>query len=104
MNLITIMNIIFSIGGIIFFLFSLIIISKIKELFPGGKIAKKWLHLQILVIIFLIGYILNIMFIVLEMNEFIMFMTGIVYVFGGLFVFYIIFLSYKTYKSIISGN
>ncbi|MFX0006967.1 MAG: hypothetical protein ACFFA7_05125 [Promethearchaeota archaeon] len=94
-------NITCSIGGIIFFIYSLIIIRKIKKLFPGSKVTKKWMLRELLIIIFLVGYLLNIMFLILEWTEVISFMTAFVYFFGGIFVLIIIKLVYNTYKTIL---
>ncbi len=94
-------NLVCSIGGMVFFVISLVIIRKIKNLFPGGNIIKKWIVIQVLIIIFLVGYVLNIVFLALEMTTLVAFFTAIVYIFGALFVLIIVDLSYKTYKTII---
>lgn len=90
-----------SIGGIIFFLYSLILVKKIKELFPGTNILKKWIIIQALIVLFLIGYVFNIILILFQQTELIILMVAIVYIFGGLFVAIIIRLGYKTYKTIL---
>ncbi|MHA1436988.1 MAG: hypothetical protein ACTSPD_05385 [Promethearchaeota archaeon] len=95
------LNLICSVFGIIFFIYCLFIISKIKEIFPSGSVVKKWVRIQILIIIFLGGYIFNIVFLLFEQNTFINFMTAIIYLFGGLFVLIIIDMSYKTYQTIL---
>jgi hypothetical protein len=95
------LNLAFSIGGICFFILSLRIIIKIKEMFPGSPVIKKWNTMMILIYIFLAGYVFNILFLALELTAITTVMTAIVYVFGGLFVYLIINLSYKTYKSMI---
>lgn len=95
-------NLICSIGGILFFLYSLIIIRKIKELFPGANIIKKWIIIQLLIILFLFGYIFNIVFLALELTEIVAIMTAIVYIFGALFVLIVVNLSFKTYKLLIT--
>ena len=102
LNLITLMTIISSIVGIFFFIYSFLVVNKIKTIFPSGKVRKKWTIIQILISIFLIGYIANIFFNIIENVEVILIMTAIVYIFGGLFVFIIINLSYKTYRLIVS--
>ncbi len=102
LNWISLMTIASSIAGIVFFIYSYIIIIKIKTIFPSGKVRKKWSIIQILISIFLIGYIANIIFNITENVELILIMTAIVYIFGGLFVFIIINLSYKTYRLIVS--
>jgi len=95
------LNLTCSLVGIVFFVYSSIIIKRIRELFPGTKIIKKWSRIQVLIILFLIGYVFNIIALFLELSELIMIMTAMVYIFGGFFVFYIINLSYKTYKLVV---
>ena len=101
LNWITWITIISSIAGIFFFIYSYLVINKIKTIFPSGKVRKKWSLIQILIGIFLIGYIANIIFNFTENIEVILIMTAIVYIFGGIFVFIIINLSYKTYRLIV---
>jgi hypothetical protein len=93
-----------SIGGIIFFILSLLIVIKIKELFPATKLVKKWVIIQILIVLFLGGYVFNIIFLALEMTAITNIMVAIVYIFGGLFVLLVVNLSYKTYKEILLGT
>ncbi|MHA1490043.1 MAG: hypothetical protein ACTSRI_10350 [Promethearchaeota archaeon] len=95
------LNLICSIGGIIFFVYSLTIIKKIKKLFPGANIIKKWIIIQVLIVLFLVGYIINIISLALELIYLLTIMTAIVYIFGGLFVLITINLAYKTYKLIL---
>ncbi|MFX0032942.1 MAG: hypothetical protein ACFE8E_06350 [Candidatus Hodarchaeota archaeon] len=92
-----------SIAGAAFFLISLYIITKIKGLFPGSKINRKWIIIQILIILFLFGYVFNIVFLSLgdAYTGIIAIMTAIVYIFGALFVLIVINLSFKTYKTIL---
>jgi hypothetical protein len=90
-----------SIAGITFFLYSLVIIRKIKSLFPSGTIGKKWNMIQTLIIIFLFGYVFNIIFNAIDFIEVVVVMTAIVYIFGGFFVMIIINLSYRTYRIIV---
>ena len=93
-----------SIGGIVFFLISLLIISKIKELFPASKLIKKWVIIQVLILLFLCGYVFNIIFLALELTAITNIMVAIVYIFGGFFVLIVVNLSYKTYKEIVLGS
>ncbi|MFX1345917.1 MAG: hypothetical protein ACFFBC_03540 [Promethearchaeota archaeon] len=97
-------SLICSIGGITFFIISLLLISKIKELFPATKLIKKWLIIQLLIVLFLFGYVFNIIFLLLELTGVTNIMVAIVYIFGGLFVLIIVNLSYKTYKEIVLGS
>jgi hypothetical protein len=98
------LNLVTSLGGIFFFIYSLILIRKIKKLFPKGRVTKKWLLRELLIIIFLFGYIFNIIFLYLGLTEFLMYMTAMVYFFGGLFVFIIIRLVQKTYVTILKES
>ena len=97
-------SLICSIGGITFFIISLLIISRIKELFPATKLIKKWVIIQFLIVLFLFGYIFNIIFLILELTAITNIMVAIVYIFGGFFVLIIVNLSYKTYKEILLGS
>ena len=94
-------SLICSIGGVTFFIISLFIITKIKSMFPGANIIKKWVTIQALIILFLFGYVFNIIFLWLELLVIVNIMTAIVYIFGAIFVFLVVNLSYKTYKSIL---
>ncbi|MFX1593513.1 MAG: hypothetical protein ACFFCL_12550 [Promethearchaeota archaeon] len=93
-----------SIGGIIFFIISLLIVVRIKQLFPATKLVKKWVIIQVLIVLFLGGYVFNIIFLALEMTAITNIMVAIVYIFGGLFVLIVVNLSYKTYKEILMGT
>jgi len=97
-------SLICSIGGILFFILSLLIVIKIKELFPATKLVKKWVIIQVLIVLFLGGYVFNIIFLALEMTAITNVMVAIVYIFGGLFVLIVVNLSYKTYKEILMGS
>ncbi len=100
-EIVYIFSFICSISGAVFFVISLFIITKIKGLFPGSKINQKWIIIQLLIVLFLFGYVFNIIFLALNMPEIIAVMTAIVYIFGGLFVLIVINLSFKTYKTIL---
>lgn len=97
-------NLVCSIGGIGFFIYSLIITKNIKALFPASNIIRKWIIIQILIVFFLIGYVFNILFLALDQVELLSIMVALVYVFGGLFVALIINLSYKTYKLLLESS
>jgi hypothetical protein len=94
-------NLACSIGGIIFFSYSLLIVNKIKSLFPGTKVIKKWIIIQSLIVFFLIGYLFNIILVLLEQTELILIMVAVVYIFGSIFVAITINLAFKTYKVIL---
>ena len=95
------LNILCSIAGIAFFSYSAVLIRKIREMFPMGSVNKKWGIVQILVLFFLLGYVVNITFVLLGEMEIVLFMGALVYLFGGFFVFFIISLGLNTYKTIM---
>ncbi len=102
-----IISLICSIGGVIFFVISLLIVSKIKDMFPGTKLVKKYKFIQMLIVLFLMGYVFNIIFLALKTvwpfaAVMAVIFVAIVYIFGGLFVLIVINLGYKTYKTILS--
>ena len=103
-DLIFYLNLIASVGGIFFFLYSLILIRKIKKLFPKGSVSKKWFFREFLIVVFLFGYIFNIIFHIYGLTELLEYMTAMVYLFGGLFVFIIIKLVHKTYDTILKES
>ena len=93
-----------SIIGLTCFLLSILVISKIRKLFPSSNVIKKWNILQLLIVFFIIGYIANIILITLELTDIVLIMSAFVYLMGGIFVLIIINLSYKTYKLILSSK
>ena len=97
-----------SIGGLAFFLISSLIIKRILELFPNAKMTRDWKILFVLVLFFSFGYVINIVLLIMQIVGFdvsliIPIMTAFVYLFGGLFVFLIVRLSYRTYKVILEA-
>ncbi|MFX0010194.1 MAG: hypothetical protein ACFE9R_07765 [Candidatus Hermodarchaeota archaeon] len=103
-DLIFYVNMIASIGGIFFFIYSLVLIRKIKHLFPKGSVSKKWVFREFLIVLFLFGYIFNMVFLFYDLTELLKYMTALVYLFGGVFVFIIIQLVYKTYVTILKES
>lgn len=101
LQLLFVITLICSLGGIGFFIYSLLIIKRITDLFPSGSVGRKWNFIRILIFLFLGGYVVNIVFLAIGSVEIVLFMTAIVYIFGGLFVFIIIDLAFNTYKLIL---
>ena len=97
---ITYLNIICSITGILFFVLTLRTIHYFKKFLPETDIIKKWQILQILIIFFLIGYGLNILFSMLEIQNLILLLVALIYFFGGCFVLIIVSLMNITYKAL----
>ena len=97
------LNLIFSCIGIAIFLICLLIIKKILQLFPKAKMRKDWKIISLLIIIFIGGYFVNILAIILELVDILVIMQAFVYLFGAIFVFLVIDLSYRTYKLILES-
>ena len=114
-DILYIFSYIFEIGSVVNILLMsicLIKIEKIKKLFPGGNISKKWIIMQIIVLIFIIFNIfalinLSIQFFQSETHEQTIYETinyiiyGVLIIFTGIFVFIIITLNLKIYKVIL---
>ncbi|MHA1268452.1 MAG: hypothetical protein ACTSPY_01575 [Candidatus Helarchaeota archaeon] len=97
------LNITCSIIGIVIFIYCILIIKKILNLFPKAKMRREWSISAILVGIFTGGYIINIIGILLNIEFILDIMQSFVYLFGAIFVFIIVRLSYKTYKLILES-
>jgi hypothetical protein len=85
-----IMSVIFSFIGIALFSFCLLIVRKILALFPKAKMRKDWKIIVILIAIFIGGYAVNIVGILLEILDVLVIMQAFVYLFGALFVLIVI--------------
>jgi len=96
-----IINIVFSIAGIIIFIVCEFIVLNILKLFPKAKMRTDWKVIFILVIFFISGYVVNIIALLLNISPILMFMQAFVYIFGAIFVLIVINLSYRTYKILI---
>jgi hypothetical protein len=86
-------NFIFSCLGIALFLYSLLIIRRIKRLFPKAKIMKYWVICSFFIVFFVIGYIVNIFAIIYDisiLNE----------IFESIFVVGVLATSHLTYRLI----
>lgn len=96
------LNIICAIIGACLFIYSVLIINSILTLFPKAKIRKDWKIIDVLIIFFLLGYIVNIIAVSFEISSILIIMQAFVYAFGALFVLIVVRLSHKTYKILIS--
>ncbi|MHA1784498.1 MAG: hypothetical protein ACTSVE_04830 [Candidatus Helarchaeota archaeon] len=94
-------SIICSIIGILIFIYGEYLVIKILELFPKAKMRRDWKIIFILIVFFIGGYVVNIISLLCEITLIITFMQAFVYIFGAIFVFIVIRLSYKTYKILI---
>lgn len=98
---------IFEIGSvisIILLLYCLYLTEKIKKLFPGGNIVKKWIVMQVIIIIFIFFYVLGLIFIFNPDPSITYVISGILNLFTGFFVLIIVNLTYRTYKIILYKN
>ena len=93
-------NLTCSIAGILFFVLTLRTIHIFKKFLPATDIIRKWQILQLLIIFFLIGYGLNILFSMLEIQNLFLLLVALIYFFGGCFVLIIVSLVNRTYKAL----
>ncbi|MHA1232271.1 MAG: hypothetical protein ACTSRP_16720 [Candidatus Helarchaeota archaeon] len=96
-------NVAFSVIGILIFIYCIILIKKILDLFPKAKMRREWTICIILIAIFITGYIINIIGILLNIEFILDIMQAFVYLFGAVFVLIVVRLSYKTYKLILES-
>jgi O-antigen/teichoic acid export membrane protein len=93
----------FSVIGMILFLYCLVVVRKILDLFPKAKMRKDWMIIGILIAFFAIGYAVNIWALLANNLPVQTFMQSFVYLFGAIFVFVVIQLSFRTYKLILKS-
>lgn len=93
----------FSVIGMILFLYCLLVVRKILDLFPKAKMRKDWMIIGILIVFFILGYAINIWALITENSEVVVFMQSFVYLFGAIFVLVVIQLSFRTYKLILKS-
>ena len=88
--------------GITFFLFTIISIQNILHLFPKhSKLRKQWVLKLMLLVLFIIGYVINIVAILTDSTDILVLMQSIVYILGALFVWFVARVSLATYKAIL---
>lgn len=99
------LSFVFEVGSVIsiaLLVISFFIIEKIKKLFPGGNIVKKWIAMQVIIITFLVLQIIDWILIFFPNEEYLDFMVaGFVNILIGIFVILIVYLSYNTYQIIL---
>jgi len=95
---------IFEVGSVLSLIFlsiSLYIAEKIKKLFPGGNIVKKWQIMQILIVIFISIQVVGLINIFLENQDLTYIISGILNLSTGIFIVILFNLNYKTFKLIL---
>ena len=100
-DIFSILNIVCAVVGGLIFVFSTLQVNKILKLFPSSRMTKDWKIIRILIVFFLVGYILNIIAVLQDLQSVLLVMQALVYLFGALFVLMVIRLSLKTYKVIL---
>ena len=94
-----------SIFGFVLFLYSAYVAMNIVKLLPEkSKARKNWYFAVIAILMFLMGYVVNIIAILGEYTELRDLMVPVVYVFGALFVLIMTTLSLRTYKIILEST
>ncbi len=89
--------------GMLIFIYCIIIVNNILKLLPKAKINKNWKVIGILICFFVVGYIINIIAVLLENNIILLIMQSLVYLFGAVFVLLVVRLSFKTYKILVES-
>ena len=87
--------------GIALLVYCFYLIAKIKQLFPGGNIVKKWRIMQILIILLSAIFIIDWIVWIYDLHDVLFILGGIVRLSTGLFITILIGLFYKTYKLIL---
>lgn len=88
--------------GIIFFLATIIKVQNILHLFPKhSKLRTRWILKLTLLILFMIGYFINIVAILTNNTEILISMQAIVYILGAFFVWFVARVSLTTYTAIL---
>ena len=100
---ISILNVVCCVIGLIVFCICEFLVIKILQLFPKAKMRRDWIAILILIGFFIIGYVVNIVSLLLNLTVVVIFMQAFVYVLGAVFVFVIIHLSYRTYKLLLEA-
>jgi hypothetical protein len=93
-----------TIVGIALFIYSFFLIAKIKELFPGGNIVKKWRIMQLLIILVSVIYIIDWIVWIYDLHEVLFILGGIVRLSTSIFITLLIVLFYKTYRLVLHKN
>ncbi|MFX1274189.1 MAG: hypothetical protein ACFFBP_00535 [Promethearchaeota archaeon] len=103
-TVIYVLTYIFEIGsvvGLIFLSFSLYLAQKIKQLFPGGNIVKKWQIMQLLIGVFMVIQVIGLLNIFFPDQNVTYIISGILNLGTGIFIVILFNLSFKTYKLIL---
>lgn len=90
------------VGALIFFIgiyYEIKIIRTLKKI----KKPREWQILTLLTAFFISGYVINIVSIFLEMTALQALFSGLVYLFGAIFLVMVIYISHKTYTLIFEA-
>jgi hypothetical protein len=87
--------------GIALFVYCFYLIAKIKQLFPGGNIVKKWRIMQILIIVLSVVYVIDWIVWIYDLHDVLFILGGIVRLSTSLFITILIVLFYKTYRLVL---
>lgn len=95
-----IVNLTFSCLGISLLIYGLLIIGKIKRLFPKVKIMRYWVICSILIAFFVVGYSVNIFALIYDIHVLSDIIVSFVYFTGSIFVVGVLWISHLTYRLI----
>ncbi len=93
-----------SLIGIVLFLYSTTKILNIINLLPKeSKTRSYWMYALILTIVFSLGYLMSIVAVLVDQKQLLDSITPFIYLFGALFVFIVVLVSFRTYKAILES-
>lgn len=93
-----------SLVGILLFIYSSLKILNIMNLLPKeSKTRSYWLYALILTFLFTLGYVASIIAVLIDQKDILNSITPLIYLFGAIFVFIVVMVSYRTYKAILES-
>lgn len=93
-----------SIIGLVIFAYSALKVQGIMNLLPKeSKTKTYWLYALGLIFLFMLGYLFSILVIFTNNKAFLDTITPVIYIFGAVFVFIMVTISFRTYKVILES-
>jgi signal transduction histidine kinase/CheY-like chemotaxis protein len=89
-------------AGIMFL--SLLGTRRILQLLKGSRYTRAWLILSVLMVFFLIGYLATLVFIFVGKIEFLAILTGVIFFFGALFVYVVVWIGHLTISDLLEAS
>ncbi|MHA1266515.1 MAG: hypothetical protein ACTSRS_14870 [Candidatus Helarchaeota archaeon] len=99
----SVINLIFSINGIILFIYSSWRLKRIITLLPTAKIMRYWRICRLFIMFFTIGYLVNVLGLIFNQLLIQEIMYAMVYLIGAIFVAGVIEITYVTFRLIVEA-